>query len=245
MAEERTVFKTSHIFIKTPSKWLPKHPQYRYKWTCPNILHQWRPYFTWRAPLSFFLFSLAATIRGEFVITVAAATAVMLQHSIWSNLLLIGPDWKRSYLVLCFSLNWTRKILYQSSDGGLFQSFICYRNIACWEKKSSYRALPPFYNGYIYSNNTFPTSFSLLPGWLGFLQKNFLLNLGFFVELVEVVDNDGDGEGDAENAADRTHCNGYVYRSCGQKVWSSVVIVMEPADTFRPPLWWLAGSQEE
>ena len=51
------------------------------------------------------------------------------------------------------------------------------------------------------------TSFSLFPRCSLLLCKYLLLNLGLLVELVEVVDNDGDGEGDAEHAADGTRWN--------------------------------------
>ena len=48
-----------------------------------------------------------------------------------------------------------------------------------------------------------PTSLGLLPGRFLLFGEDLLLNLGLLVELVEVVDDDGDGEGDAEHAADR------------------------------------------
>ena len=48
-----------------------------------------------------------------------------------------------------------------------------------------------------------PTSLGLLPGGFLLFGEDLLLNLGLLVELVEVVDDDGDGEGDAEHAADR------------------------------------------
>ena len=47
------------------------------------------------------------------------------------------------------------------------------------------------------------TSLCLLPRRLLSLDLDLLLNLSFFVELVEVVDNDRNGEGDAEHATDR------------------------------------------
>ena len=46
------------------------------------------------------------------------------------------------------------------------------------------------------------TSFSLFPRCSLLLCQYLLLNLCLLVELVEVVDNDGDGQGDAEHAAD-------------------------------------------
>ena len=49
---------------------------------------------------------------------------------------------------------------------------------------------------------TFPP---LIPQRLCLLQSDLLLDLGLFVELVEVVDNDGDGQGDAEHPADGAH----------------------------------------
>ena len=48
------------------------------------------------------------------------------------------------------------------------------------------------------------TSFSLFPGCSLLLCKYLLFNLGLLIELVEVVDDDGDGERDAEHAADGT-----------------------------------------
>ena len=49
-------------------------------------------------------------------------------------------------------------------------------------------------------------AFSLLfPEGIGLLQFDLLLNFGFFVELVEIVHNDGDGQRDAEHPTDRTN----------------------------------------
>ena len=49
-------------------------------------------------------------------------------------------------------------------------------------------------------------AFSLvIPEWLGLFEFNLLLNFGFFVEFVEVVYDDGDGQRDAENSADRAN----------------------------------------
>ena len=53
-----------------------------------------------------------------------------------------------------------------------------------------------------------PTSLGLLPGGFLLFGEDLLLNLGRLVELVEVVDDDGDGEGDAEHAADRAGLKG-------------------------------------
>ena len=43
------------------------------------------------------------------------------------------------------------------------------------------------------------TSFSLLPGGLVLLQNNLFLYFGFFVELIEVVDDDRNGQRDTQN----------------------------------------------
>ena len=48
------------------------------------------------------------------------------------------------------------------------------------------------------------TSLGLLPRGFLLLGQDLLLYLGLLVELVEVVHDDGDGEGDAEHPADRT-----------------------------------------
>ena len=45
----------------------------------------------------------------------------------------------------------------------------------------------------------------LVPEGVGLLQLNLLLNFGFFVKLVEVVYDDGDGQRDAEHPTDRTN----------------------------------------
>ena len=50
------------------------------------------------------------------------------------------------------------------------------------------------------------TSFSLFPGGLIFLETDLLLNLGLLVELVEVVDNDGDGQGNAQHTTQSASC---------------------------------------
>ena len=47
--------------------------------------------------------------------------------------------------------------------------------------------------------------FLLIPEGVGLLQLNLLLDFGFFVELVEVVYDDGDGQRDAEHPTDRTN----------------------------------------
>ena len=44
----------------------------------------------------------------------------------------------------------------------------------------------------------------LVPGGLLLLSLDLLLYLGLLVELVEIVDDDGDGQTDAEYAADST-----------------------------------------
>ena len=49
------------------------------------------------------------------------------------------------------------------------------------------------------------TSLCVLPGRFGFLSFDLLLNLGLLIELVEVVHNDRDGEGDTENSTDGTN----------------------------------------
>ena len=49
-------------------------------------------------------------------------------------------------------------------------------------------------------------AFSLLfPEGIGLFQFDLLLNFGFFVEFVEIVHNDGDGQRDAENPTDCTN----------------------------------------
>ena len=50
----------------------------------------------------------------------------------------------------------------------------------------------------------FFTFYRIIPSRLFLLRSDLLLDLGFLIELVEVVDNDGDGQGDAEHAADGT-----------------------------------------
>ena len=52
------------------------------------------------------------------------------------------------------------------------------------------------------------TFFGIFPQGFLLLEEDLLLNLGLLVELVEVVDDDGDGEGDAEHAADRAGLKG-------------------------------------
>ena len=47
--------------------------------------------------------------------------------------------------------------------------------------------------------------FLLIPEGVGLLQLNLLLNFGFFVKLVEVVYDDGDGQRDAEHPTDGTN----------------------------------------
>ena len=44
------------------------------------------------------------------------------------------------------------------------------------------------------------TFFGIFPQGFLLLEEDLLLNLGLLVELVEVVDDDGDREGDAEHA---------------------------------------------
>ena len=46
------------------------------------------------------------------------------------------------------------------------------------------------------------TSLGILPRGLLLLGHNLLLDLGLLVELVEVVYDEGDGQGDAEHTAD-------------------------------------------
>ena len=48
------------------------------------------------------------------------------------------------------------------------------------------------------------TSFSVLPGGFLLLGVDLFLDLGLLVELVKVVDNDGDGQRDAEDSANGT-----------------------------------------
>ena len=46
------------------------------------------------------------------------------------------------------------------------------------------------------------TFYRIIPSRLFLLRSDLLLDLGLLVELVEVVDNDGDGQRDAEHPAD-------------------------------------------
>ena len=46
------------------------------------------------------------------------------------------------------------------------------------------------------------TSLGFFPGGLALLKNNFFLYLGFFIELIEVIDDDGDWKGDAENSTE-------------------------------------------
>ena len=46
------------------------------------------------------------------------------------------------------------------------------------------------------------TFYGIIPSRLFLLRSDLLLNLCLLVELVEVVDDDGDGQGDAEHPAD-------------------------------------------
>ena len=52
------------------------------------------------------------------------------------------------------------------------------------------------------------TSLGLIPRGLVLLEPDLLLDLGLLVELVEVVDDDGDGQGDAEHPTQSTACHG-------------------------------------
>jgi hypothetical protein len=52
------------------------------------------------------------------------------------------------------------------------------------------------------------TSLGVLPGSFLLLGHNLLLDLGLLVELVEIVDDNGDGEGDTEHPADGAGCTG-------------------------------------
>ena len=52
------------------------------------------------------------------------------------------------------------------------------------------------------------TSLGLIPRGLVLLEPDLLLDLGLLVELVEVVDDDGDGQGDAEHPAQSTAWQG-------------------------------------
>ena len=67
-------------------------------------------------------------------------------------------------------------------------------------------SIPIDYDSKIYLMIINTLAFSLLfPEGIGLLQFDLLLNFGFFVELVEIVHNDGDGQGDAEHPTDRTN----------------------------------------
>ena len=51
-------------------------------------------------------------------------------------------------------------------------------------------------------SRVFFTFYGIVPSRLFLLRSDLLLDLGLLVELVEVVDNDGDGQRDAEHPAD-------------------------------------------
>ena len=96
------------------------------------------------------------------------------------------------------------------------------------------------------------TSFRLIPRWLVFLHSNFLFNLGFFIKLVKVIDNDGDGKSNAEHSTQSTawqltwfstKCN-FIFSLpsstltpwTGQKI-ILIVIVMEGFEKCQMCLW--------
>ena len=51
-------------------------------------------------------------------------------------------------------------------------------------------------------NKNIFTSLGFFPGGLALLKNNFFLDFGFFIELIEVVDDDGDWKGNAENSTE-------------------------------------------
>ena len=65
------------------------------------------------------------------------------------------------------------------------------------------------------------TSFSLFPRCSLLLCKYLLLNLGLLVELVEVVDNDGDGQGDAEHPADGARWDNEITSWQKVRIWNN------------------------
>ena len=58
------------------------------------------------------------------------------------------------------------------------------------------------------------TSLGLIPRGLVLLEPDLLLDLGLLVELVEVVDDDGDGQGDAEHPTQSTAWQGTCHNEC-------------------------------
>ena len=57
-------------------------------------------------------------------------------------------------------------------------------------------------NATVEAKSCFFTFYRIIPSRLFLLRSDLLLNLCLLVELVEVVDDDGDGQGDAEHPAD-------------------------------------------
>ena len=51
-------------------------------------------------------------------------------------------------------------------------------------------------------NKNIFTSLGFFPGGLALLKNNFFLYLGFFIELIEVIDDDGDWKSNAENSTE-------------------------------------------
>jgi len=74
------------------------------------------------------------------------------------------------------------------------------------------------------------TSASVLPRRSCLLGFDFLLNLGFLINVVEVVDDDGDGKGDAEDSADCANLGGKVPRRCPFPRWCQAIrlLVIHP-----------------
>ena len=72
-------------------------------------------------------------------------------------------------------------------------------------------------------NKNIFTSLGVFPGGLALLENNFFFYFGFFVELIEVIDDDGDWKCNAENSTEST---AYHDESvwCGTRGLSMVII---------------------
>ena len=69
------------------------------------------------------------------------------------------------------------------------------------------------------------TSFGFFPWGFLFLFQDFLLNFSLFIELVEVIDNDRDGEGDAEDSTDGA-ARSYLDNKSDIEKFSSLFLMM-------------------
>ena len=56
-------------------------------------------------------------------------------------------------------------------------------------------------------NKNIFTSLGFFPGGLALLKNDFFLNFGFFIELIEVIDDDGDWKRNAEDSTESTACH--------------------------------------